>query len=152
MKQLTKKAATILIIVVMILSVFGYAAVFLYRGLTQKQGQQEISYVMKQKLNNEIKSYLIDNGITILEVYYGDNIDPKLLYSIEALPTEYTTLTGNIQIVISEIYEKNRSDVKVSIQSMNGKEEVEPKTFDDIKGPLCSLLTVTPVECLNVTE
>ena len=152
MKQSTRKAATILIALVMVLSVFSYAAMSIYRGLTQQQEQQQINYVMKERLSNETKDFLISRGVTIIEVYYGDYTDSQLLYSIEGLPTEYTTPVGSVQIIVSEIYEQERNNTEVIIESMNGQEKIEIETFDDLKGPLCNLLTVVPVECLNITE
>lgn len=144
-----KKLATIIIVITMILSVFGYAIMFVYRGIEQKRGRERINYVMEGALSEETKSFLLSRGITILEFYYNENVSPEVISQIENLPTIYTTPSGAIQLVVVKI---NSTTPKIKISSLNGEVEVGEMNLSKLEKELCSVLTVTPVECLNFSE
>ncbi len=140
-----KQIATIVIAVTMVLSIFGYGVRF-FSGEETKT-VKKIYYIMQGPVDEQTESMLISKGFTILELYYNQSLDPSIKSAVENLPREYTTDNGAIQLIVWEI---PSNETMVRIRSMKGEEEVE-MNMTEIKNSLCTLLYITPVECLNIT-
>jgi len=148
MKKLTKQKILVLVLAItMTFSVFGYAFLSAFPSYEQQTKLLD-SFIIKEKLSEDVKEYYISLGFTVFEFYYNKSGE-TFLGSIEELPNQFTTLDNKIQIIIEEIPNEK---TYVILTSLNGEEEINITEISDVAEPLCKIIMYKPFECLNVSS
>lgn len=150
MKKSTKTALISFIFIgIMAISVLSYAMMSFFSERQNKGGIAQITgYVMKENLSDASRQVYLQHGMTFLEVHYSDK-DMDVLKKIEALPTQMTTATGHIQLIVIEIYDPEKSFAVA--ESLNGVKEMNITDAREVALALCDALFYTPVECISST-
>ena len=145
MKKATKiRLVTIIVLVTMTLSVLSYP--FLSVFAPQAQINELTTYVITGQLDEATKQFYVQRGLTFMEVHFND-LTRYNLASLEGLPKQFTTPYGEIQLIVIEVRDDERSFIK--FESMTGTRETESFDLNEIGTILCDTLFYSPLECIS---
>ena len=149
MKKSTKVTVFSLIVIgIMFVSVVSYAFLNIFTE-NKPQASEITSYIMKENISEEVKYAYISRGLTFLEVHYHEGTQ-HLLPEIEGLPSQLTTNTGAIQLIVIEIYDAEKS--YAIAEGINGYKEMNITDANEMARTLCDILYFTPIECISFSE
>ena len=149
-KQSNMAILSLIIIAIMFVSILSYAVM---NVLSQSQsGEAQLKgFVLRENITEDVRSYYVSRGLTFLELHYGYGADIK---SIEDFPNQFMTPKSQIQLIIIEVPDYERS--YAIAESLNGIEEINSTELNQLAKGICNVLLYPPVECilgsLNMTQ
>lgn len=144
MKKSTKKmlmAACIVLIFVLSSVAFVFSS-FGGPGTNTVEIKPLDSFVVDGPISPNTKNAYIQNGFTVMEVYY--NSSNSMMGFFEQTPELFKTPDGRTQLIVEKL---RASDNYAKIVNANGENYIYNLTASDVVETLCAHLIIQPTEC-----
>ncbi|MFC2143467.1 hypothetical protein ACFLQN_03640 [Candidatus Aenigmatarchaeota archaeon] len=145
MKKTTQSKLMVLFVVLIFgMSTIAYVFMSATNFGSQESEQTELleEYIIEGDIDPNIESQYVQNGYTFLKYYYNEG---TYFNYLESLPTLFQTNTGQMQLFIVKIPDEREF---ISINNLNGIQEIEELSEMTIFAELCGNLLSVPAECI----
>lgn len=144
----SKKAVALFFIIIMLGSTATFALLSVFSPKTNVEDILK-KKIVKSKFAPEVHDFLLQNGFTMIEYYYGSNCSEcqDIIRELE----DITTNKVDGQIYLQEIQSSKEFESRLEIRNYFTKTQdaLNNPTIDDVNSDVCKALTTTPFWCIS---